>query len=98
MSYVPQAFLGTDGHGLPALSADRQAADRALASSKLPLDKTLAVLDHIREGCGTLSTARLVGVGKNTVTRYLRLAGEHGRKLHDELVAFSPSHPRRAGR
>jgi LacI family transcriptional regulator len=68
----------------------------ALAGSKLPLDKTLAVLDHLREGCGTLSTARLVGVGKNTVTRYLRLAGEQGRKLHDELVAFSPSHPSRA--
>ena len=68
----------------------------ALAGSKLPLDKTLAVLDHIREGCGTLSTARLVGVGKNTVTRYIRLAGEQGRKLHDELVAFSPSDPSRA--
>ena len=73
-------------------------AGMALVGAKLPLDKTLAVLDHIREGCGTLSTARLVGVGKNTVTRYLRLAGEHGRKLHDELVAFSPSHPRRSGR
>ncbi|MCX5643290.1 MAG: hypothetical protein NTZ17_01195 [Phycisphaerae bacterium] len=35
----------------------------------------------------------LEGVGKNTVTRYLRLAGAQGRKLHDELVAFSPSHP-----
>jgi hypothetical protein len=40
------------------------------------------------------STARLVGVNRNTVVRYSRLAGPHARLLHDELVAFSPSNPR----
>jgi hypothetical protein len=59
----------------------------------LPDDKVLAVLKHIREGCGTRATSRLVDVDKNTVTRYLAVAGAHGEKLHDELVAFSPSDP-----
>lgn len=54
-------------------------------------EKAISLLRHIREGCGTRSTSRLVEVDKNTVTRYSRLAGEHGLKLHDELVAFSPS-------
>ena len=29
-------------------------------------------------------------VNRNTVVRYARLAGDHARQLHDELVAFSP--------
>ena len=63
-----------------------------LAQARLPVDKVLAILEHVREGCGTRSTARLVRVGGNTVTRYIRMAGAHGHKLHDELVAFSPSY------
>jgi transposase-like protein len=59
----------------------------------LPDDKALAVLKHIQEGCGTRSTSRLVGVDKNTVTRYLARAGAHAKQLHEELVAFSPPNP-----
>jgi transposase-like protein len=62
-----------------------------LEHSRLSADKAIAVLEHIREGCGTRATSRLVGVSTNTVTRYVVLAGAHGEKLHDELVAFSPS-------
>ena len=65
----------------------------ALAQSRLPDDRALAVLEHLREGCGTRATSRLVGVDKNTVTRYARLAGRQARKVHDELVALSPPHP-----
>lgn len=61
-----------------------------LEHSRLPADKAIAILEHIREGCGTRATARLVGVAPNTVTRYIVLAGAHGEKLHDEFVAFSP--------
>ena len=64
-----------------------------LEHARLPDDKALAVLKHIREGCGTRATSRLVDVDKNTVTRYHAVAGAHGEKLHDELVAFSPSDP-----
>ena len=50
-------------------------------------------LEHLREGCGTRATSRLVQVDKNTVTRYVRLAGPHAQRLHHELVAFSPADP-----
>jgi transposase-like protein len=64
-----------------------------LEHARLPDDKALAILKHLQEGCGTRSTSRLVEVDKNTVTRYLAIAGAHAEKLHDELVAFSPSNP-----
>jgi hypothetical protein len=65
----------------------------ALERSQLPTDKVVAVLDHIREGCGVRSTSRLTGVSRDTISRYIALAGGHSKGLHDELVAFSPSDP-----
>lgn len=62
-----------------------------LEQSRLPEDDVVAVLDHLRRGCGTRQTAALTGVGKDTVTAYIRKAGAHAAMLHDELVAFSPS-------
>ena len=61
-----------------------------LEQARLPHEKAVAVLDHLRQGCGTRATSRLVDVNKDTVTRYLRLAGAHAERLHDDLVAFSP--------
>ena len=61
-----------------------------LEQARLPDAKVHAVLDHIREGCGTRATSRLVKVDKNTVTRYVAKAGAHAEPLHRELVAFSP--------
>jgi transposase-like protein len=58
--------------------------------ARLPTEKVVSVLEHIAEGCGVRKTERLVGVHRDTVTRYSRLAGEHASKAHDELVAFSP--------
>ena len=63
-----------------------------LFGSTLPEDKALAVLAHIQEGCGVRKTGRLVGVHRDTVVRYSRLAGEHARNVHEELVAISPEH------
>ena len=64
-----------------------------LEHARLPDDKALAILKHLREGCGTRATSRLVDVDKSTVTRYLARAGTHAEALHDELVALSPPHP-----
>jgi LacI family transcriptional regulator len=61
-----------------------------LFDARLPAEKVTAVLAHVAEGIGTRKTARLVGVHKDTVTRYIRRAGRHAEQLHDELVAFSP--------
>ncbi len=57
---------------------------------RLPEEKMLSLLDHISESCGVRKTSRLVGVHRDTVTRYSLAAGEHAKALHDELVAFSP--------
>jgi hypothetical protein len=65
-----------------------------LFNSKLPRDKVRAVLEHLAEGRGARQAARLVGFNKDTVTRLARLAGRHAQATHDELVAFSPVHPR----
>jgi transposase-like protein len=62
-----------------------------LFGARLPAETVASVLAHVAEGVGTRKTARLVGVNKDTVTRYIRAAGEQAQQLHDELVAFSPS-------
>jgi len=64
-----------------------------LFGATLPEEKILSLLEHIDEGCGVRKTGRLVGVHRDTVTRYSRLAGDHARAAHDELVAFSPEYP-----
>jgi len=64
-----------------------------LYQAKLPTDKVIALLDHVRDGCGVRQTVRLVGVSKNTANRFVWQAGEHARQLHDDLVALSPSDP-----
>lgn len=65
-----------------------------LFGSTLPQEKVLSILEHLAEGCGVRETARLVGVHRDTVMRYSRLAGGHAREVHDEVVAFSPEHSR----
>ena len=57
---------------------------------KLDENKAVSLLEHVSESCGVRKTSRLVGVNKNTVMRYSRLAGDHAMTLHDELVALSP--------
>jgi transposase-like protein len=61
--------------------------------SHLPKQTVVGILEHVQEGCGMRATGRLVKVKEDTVIRLARLAGEHARTLHQELVAFSPSHP-----
>jgi transposase-like protein len=65
----------------------------ALFHSNLPPETAHDVLAHLGEGCGIRSTARLVGVHRDTVGRLAKVAGQQAHDLHDELVAFSPSDP-----
>lgn len=65
-----------------------------LFDARLPADTVVAVLAHVAEGIGTRKTARLVGVHRDTVTRYIRRAGGHAHDLHEDLVAFSPDDDR----
>ncbi len=61
---------------------------------RLPAVKIISLLGHISEGHGVRKTSRLLGVHKDTVTRYARAAGEHAKRLHDELAAVSPPNQR----
>lgn len=65
-----------------------------LFDSRLPPERVESVLGHIAEGCGVRQTGRLCQVNRGTVGRLSRIAGQHARDLHDELVAFSPSDAR----
>ena len=64
--------------------------------SRLPQEKVVSILEHVGEGVGVRKTGRLLRVKNDTVIRYARLAGDHAKALHDELVAVSPSNPRSA--
>jgi transposase-like protein len=64
-----------------------------LFGSQLTEEKAVSIFEHLAERNGVRATARLVKVNRNTVVRYARLAGDHARQLHDELVAFSPEDP-----
>jgi hypothetical protein len=61
-----------------------------LFRSHLPEGKVVSILAHLGEGDGVRQTERLVGVHRDTVMRYGRLAGRHAKDAHDELVAVSP--------
>ena len=61
---------------------------------RLPTERMVSILAHVAEGIGTRKTARLTGAHRDTVTRYIRKAGEHAHQLHNELVAFSPDDDR----
>jgi transposase-like protein len=69
-----------------------------LFDARLPPEKVESVLEHVAEGCGVRQTGRLCRVAPNTVARYSRIAGDHARDAHDELVAISPPDHRGAVR
>ena len=62
--------------------------------SKMPEEKVIAILEHVKEGNGMRQTGRLLKTKEDTVIRYVRKAGQHAQLAHRELVAFSPSNPR----
>ena len=58
----------------------------ALSGSRLPKEKIISILHHLAEGCGQRRICRLVGVSRDAVSRLARIAGDHAKALHDELV------------
>jgi len=58
--------------------------------ARLPQEKLESVLEHVAQGCGVRQTGRLCRVNPNTVARDSRIAGEHAKDAHEELVALSP--------
>ena len=58
----------------------------ALCNPKVSEAKAVEVIDHLTDGCGVRSTARLTKVCTETVARLLRGAGRHAERLHDQQV------------
>jgi len=58
----------------------------ALWNSKIPEAKAISVAEHLADGCGIKSTARLVKVDSSTVRRLNRKAGRHGQQYHEQEV------------
>lgn len=58
----------------------------ALWNSKIPEEKAVWVAEHLAEGCGLKSTARLVKVDPSTVRRLNQKVGRHGQQYHEQEV------------
>lgn len=58
----------------------------ALFNTKVSEAKAVEVIDHLTDGCGVKSTARLTRVCKATVVRLLRVSGRHAERVHDQQV------------
>lgn len=58
----------------------------ALWNSKIPERKAVSVAEHLADGCGIKSTARLVKVDPSTVRRLNRKVGTHGQQYHEQEV------------
>jgi transposase-like protein len=58
----------------------------ALFNTKLSEGKAEEVISHLDEGCSVRATARLVHGAKETVARWLRVAGRHAQRFHDQHV------------
>lgn len=80
------------GRTCKARSSERKGTP--LFDARLPPEKVESVPEHVAEGGGVRQTGRLGRVTPNTVARYSRIAGEHARGAHDDLVAVSPPRPR----
>jgi len=57
-----------------------------LFNFKLPKEKVVDVVKPLAEGIGVRKTARLTGVGRETVGRILKAVGKHAKEIHDQLV------------
>jgi len=58
----------------------------ALWNSKIAEAQAISVAEHLADGCGIKSTARLVNVDPSTVRRLNGKAGQHGQHYHKQEV------------
>lgn len=74
---------------LRCLSCKQQFSERRntpLYKFRLPKEKVIDVVKHLAEGVGNRKTARLTGVGRETVNRIVAAVGKHAKEIHDQLV------------
>lgn len=84
--------FGKDRHGnqrfrcLDCKKTFQQEREKPLGEMTLPIDKAIAVLRCLVEGCSIRSTERLTGVNRGTILSLLETVGEKCIRLFDELV------------
>lgn len=61
-----------------------------LEQARLSEDKVVSIIEHLKEGCGTRATGRLVNVSNGAVSRYIKKSGQVAENFHNEHVDFSP--------
>jgi len=59
---------------------------RPLGEMRLPVEKALAVLHHLVEGCSVRTTERITGVEKRTILSLLAVVGDRCEKLMIERI------------
>lgn len=74
---------------LRCLACKQQFSERRntpLFNFKLSKPKVIDVVKHLAEGVPGRRTARLTGVGRETVNRIVLAVGKHAKEVHDQLV------------
>ena len=61
-----------------------------LEQARLSEDKVISIIEHLKDGCGTRSTGRLVNVSNGAVSRIIKKSGQIAENFHNEQVEFSP--------
>jgi transposase-like protein len=61
-------------------------ANTPLFGLRTSAETLVAIARHLAEGTGCRGTARLCGVGLNTVLRFTQRFGSHAERFHDERV------------
>jgi transposase-like protein/IS1 family transposase len=73
-------------HCVPCGTDFSERANTPLWGLRLPEDKLVAIAEHLANGVACRATARLCGVGLNTVLRFTQRFGKHAEGFHDLKV------------
>src|ERR1043166_1740130 len=89
---TPAKKFGRDRHGLQRFRCRvckktfLEPHKRPLDDMRLSIEKAVAVIQHLVEGCSIRTTERITGVEKRTILSLLELVGERCEKLMNERI------------
>jgi transposase-like protein/IS1 family transposase len=89
---TPAKKFGKDRRGLQRFRCSEcgktflEPHKRPLDDMRLPMEKAVAVIQHLVEGCSIRSTERITGVEKRTILSLLEVVGERSHKLMTERI------------
>lgn len=89
---APAKKFGKDRNGLQRYRCREckktflEAHKRPLQEMRLPIEKAVAVVQHLVEGCSVRTTERITGVEKRTILSLLALVGERCEKMMEQSI------------